>query len=159
MPLQYDAQCALASNIFSTESRSRSISIPNGPSCRSVCAAAQLRSTGGAHAVESTATDNTPGWLQKFPEGGHASLESIHAGLWRRYEPQSARILASRFIQITAMQMPCYFALQRGEFLQGLIATIASNQRLYVVTVPAPAEHADQWPEWPRIARRATSAS
>ncbi|MDB5927260.1 MAG: hypothetical protein JWN13_6196, partial [Betaproteobacteria bacterium] len=98
-----------------------------------------------------------PGWLQKFPEGGHASLESIHAGLWRRYEPHPVRILASRLIQINAMQMPCHFALKRGEFIQGLIATIASNQRLYVVTVPAPAEHAHEWQDWPRIVKQRTS--
>ncbi|MGZ5171885.1 MAG: hypothetical protein ACXWCY_31120, partial [Burkholderiales bacterium] len=44
--------------------------------------------------------DNTPGWLQKFPEGGYAPLDSIRAERWSRYEPQPVRILASRFIQI-----------------------------------------------------------
>jgi hypothetical protein len=100
--------------------------------------------------------DNTPGWLQKFPEGGHASLESIRAERWINYEPRPVRILASRFFQINSMRIPCYFALKRGEFIQGLIATITSHKRLYVV--PAPAEHAHDWQEWPRIVRRATSA-
>ena len=51
------------------------------------------------------------------------------------------------------MQIPCYFALSAGEFIQGLIATVTSHQRVYVVTVPAPAEHAREWAEWPRIVR------
>ena len=101
--------------------------------------------------------DNTPGWLQKFPEGCHASLESIRADRWINYEPKPARILASRFIQINSMRIPCYFELKRGEFIQGLIATIASNQRVYVVTVPAPPQHAAEWQDWPRIVRRVTA--
>jgi len=46
---------------------------------------------------------------------------------------------------------PVYFALKAGEFIQGLLASIGSHERVYVVTVPPPAEHADRWPEWPRI--------
>ena len=62
------------------------------------------------------------------------------------------RILASRFIQLNPVTMgPAYFPLQRGEFIQGLLASIGDNHRVYVVTVPAPAEYADRWPEWPRI--------
>jgi hypothetical protein len=56
------------------------------------------------------------------------------------------------------MRIPCYFELKRGEFIQGLVATIASNQRVYVVTVPAPPQHAAEWQDWPRIVRRAVSA-
>jgi hypothetical protein len=36
-----------------------------------------------------------------------------------------------------------YFPLKPGEFLQGLLARINYNARVYVVTVPPPAEYAD----------------
>ena len=56
------------------------------------------------------------------------------------------RILALRFIQLEscAPTGPAYFPLQRGEFIQGLLASIGDNHRVYVVTVPAPAEYADR---------------
>jgi hypothetical protein len=48
---------------------------------------------------------------------------------------------------------PVYFSLKRGEFIQGLLASIGDNYRVYVVTVLAAAEYADRWPEWARIVR------
>jgi hypothetical protein len=95
--------------------------------------------------------NNTPGWLQKFPEGGHALLEDIRADKWTKYDPKPCRISASRFIQIDLFGLPRYFSLESGEYIQGLIATIAAHQRVYVVMQPAPAEHAQEWPEWPRV--------
>jgi len=46
---------------------------------------------------------------------------------------------------------PVYFPLKPDEFIQGLLASISFHERVYVVTVPAPAEYADRWPEWPRV--------
>lgn len=50
---------------------------------------------------------------------------------------------------------PVYFALKAGESIHGLLASIGSHERVrvYVVTVASPAEHADRWPEWPRIVK------
>ncbi|MES2561278.1 MAG: hypothetical protein V4637_00975 [Pseudomonadota bacterium] len=50
--------------------------------------------------------------------------------------------MASRFMQVDAWSVPHYFALKPGEFLQGLLASIGRHKRVYVVTVPLPAEHA-----------------
>jgi hypothetical protein len=52
------------------------------------------------------AEDNTPGWLQKFPEGGHASLEDIRADKWTKFDPKPARIVAASFIQVDSFQVP-----------------------------------------------------
>ena len=146
-------RCALASSIFSTGSLSASISIQTGWSCLCASVAAsrvlQMGRRGGIYS-----DDNTPGWLQKFPEGGYASLESIRADEWTKFEPQPVRIPASRFVQIDSFGMACYFDLKAGEFIQGLIATIMSHSRVYVVTVPAPQEHATYWSVWPRIVQR-----
>lgn len=97
------------------------------------------------------AEDNTPGWAIKFPVGGWAPLDQIRAGEWQRFEPRPVRILVARFLQVDVWQVPRYFALGPGEFVQGLLATLSNDTRVYVVTVPAPAEYADQDWYWPRI--------
>ena len=92
------------------------------------------------------------GWGAKFPETGSAPLEEIRAGKWARFEPKPVRILAARFLQVDSWEVPHYFALKPGEFIQGLLAHIAPyHKRVYVVTKPLPAEHASEQWEWPRI--------
>lgn len=98
--------------------------------------------------------DNLAGWGAKFPEGGWASLQSIRAGKWDTLEPRPVRIMASRFVQMNSWQIPCYFELKPGEFIQGLVANINFHHRVYVVTVPPPMDHAEDWQEWPRIIKR-----
>ena len=96
--------------------------------------------------------DDNIGGAKTFPEDGCARLEDIKAGKWASYEPRPVRILASRIIQLDRLTLgPAYFPLKRGEFIQGLLASIRDNHRVYVVTVPAAAEYADRWPEWPRL--------
>ena len=94
---------------------------------------------------------NVQGWGAKFPETGWASLAEIKQHKWARLEPRPVRIFAARFIQVDAWQVPRYFSLNAGEFIQGLLATISHHRRVYVVTVPPPAEHADKAWIWPRI--------
>jgi hypothetical protein len=88
----------------------------------------------------------------KFPETGWAPLEEIRAGKWNWLEPRPVRIFTARFLQVNSWQMPCYFPLKPGEFIQGLRTHIPPHHYcLYVVTVPLPAEHvAGRW-QWPRI--------
>lgn len=105
---------------------------------------------GARHAAYISA-DNIGGHVRKFPETGWLSLESIRAGQWDTFEPRPVRILASRFICVSSWQVPCYFALKPGEFIQGMLATITPYRRVYVVTVPPPVEYADEWEDWPRI--------
>jgi hypothetical protein len=96
--------------------------------------------------------DDNIGGAKRFPEENCARLEDIRAGKWASYEPRPVRILASRIIQLDPVSLrPVFFPLRGGEFIQGLLASIRDNQRVYVVTVPAPAEYADRWLEWPRI--------
>ena len=98
--------------------------------------------------------DNLPGHAKRFPEEHCARLEDIRAKKWASYEPRPVRILAARFIQVDRVTMgPAYFPLKRGEFIQGLLASIGDNHRVYVVTVPASTEYADRWPDWPQLCR------
>lgn len=107
--------------------------------------------TWGARGERYLCNDNTPGYLLKFPLGGRAPRESVLAGTWEKFEPRPVRIIASRFVLMHAQLGPLFFALKRGEYIQGLLAQTTVQRRVYVVTVAAPAEHADQWQEWPRI--------
>lgn len=93
------------------------------------------------------------GWGAKFPETGWAPREEIKEHKRARLKPPPVRIFAARFIQVDAWQVPGYFPLKAGEFIQGLLATISHHQRVYVVTVPLPAEHAGEAWVWPRIVR------
>ena len=109
--------------------------------------------TWGARGDRYMSDDNTPGYLLKFPVGGWASHESIRAGAWQKFEPRPVRIVASRFIYVDGQLGAIFFALKRGEYIQGLLAETAAQRRVYVVTVPAPPEHAHKWESWPRIVR------
>jgi hypothetical protein len=96
--------------------------------------------------------DNTPGWLQKFPEW-------IKAECWTSASRSRCVSLRPGSSKSAPCRLRCYFELKRSEFMQGLIADDLVEPALVCVTVPAPAEHADEWQEWPRIVRRARSAS
>ena len=87
----------------------------------------------------------------KFPIGGWAPLDQVRAGEWQRFDPRPVRILVARFLQVDVWQVPRYFALNPGEFVQGLLATLSNDTRVYIVTVPPPAEYADQEWYWPRV--------
>lgn len=107
--------------------------------------------TWGTRSAAYVAADNIPGWGAKFPETGWIALVDINAGKWERLQPRPVRIVASRFLLLDRWQVPHYFSLAAGEFIQGALARIDPHERLYVVTVPAPAEHGELWPAWPRV--------
>jgi hypothetical protein len=115
-------------------------------------AAVRLRFSDGAVLGKRYFTDdNLPGWGLKFPETGWAPLDSVRAGEWQKFEPQPVRIFASRFVCFDpAWEQPRYFPLKPGEFIQGLLARINLNARVYVVTLPPPAEYSE-FQRWPRI--------
>ena len=104
----------------------------------------------GARGDRYLSDDNTPGYLLKFPVGGWASRESIASGSWQKFEPRPVRIVASRFVFDDARLGPHYFALTRGEYIQGLLAASGTHTRVYVVTVAPPARHASL-AMWPRV--------
>ena len=89
----------------------------------------------------------------KFPETGCAPLASRRAGEWEKFEPRPVRITATRFVCFDpAWETDRYFTLTPGEFIQGLLARINLNTRVYVVTVAPPVEYAE-FQRWPRVVR------
>ena len=112
----------------------------------------------GARGDRYLSDDNTPGYLLKFPVGGWASRESIASGAWQKFEPRPVRIVASRFVFDDALLGPRYFALSRGEYIQGLLALSGTHERVYVVTVSPPPENA-AFRIWPRVLKARSPAS
>jgi hypothetical protein len=87
----------------------------------------------------------------RWPEGGWARLESIRAGRWDRFDPRPARIPARGFMEKDAAGRSHWFALEPGQYLQGLVARAGEERRVYLVTVGPPPGFAPIHDRWPRI--------
>jgi len=70
-----------------------------------------------------------------FPLGGWARHESIQNGVWDKYQPQPVKIPVDNFMEKDKDRVSHWFDLEDGQFLQGLIAHLGQDRRIYVVTV------------------------
>lgn len=86
-----------------------------------------------------------------FPQGGWARLESIQAGKWEKYKPRPAVIAAQRFMEKDRQGVSRWFEIPATQMIQGLVASIGTETRLYVVTTQAPRELPDWHERWPRL--------
>lgn len=91
----------------------------------------------------------------RWPNGGWARLESIKAGRWDAYEPLPVKIPAKGYMEKDGDGHSHWFELAEGEYIQGLVAHLGGEQRVYVVTIATPPEHAHIHDRWPRIVRAA----
>lgn len=91
------------------------------------------------------------GVVSPFYQGPCARLESIQAGKWRKFNPQPVQIPLTKYMERDAKGKPYWVSVADGEVLQGMIASWAGEQRVYVVTVESPAEFAHIQPRWPRV--------
>jgi hypothetical protein len=93
--------------------------------------------------------ESQPGFL---PRGGWARLESIKAGKWAQYLPKPVKIDVAEFMEKDLQGTSQWYPVAEGEFIQGLLATLGTESRLYVVTEPSDdSQHASN--RWPRIMR------
>ena len=97
--------------------------------------------------------ENTPGHLLKWPETGWATLESIRADDWSKFDPRPVKVVVSRFEVAGRNQLYHWIDLRPGEYLQGLLAQIRRDKRVYIVTIPTPERCAHMSDRWPRIVR------
>jgi len=86
----------------------------------------------------------------KLPLGGCARREAIHAGHWDRYFPKPARLCVKSFMVKDFEGNSHWYDLTRGQYLQGLLASEGSEQRVYIVTIEPEMPDA-QHATWPRI--------
>jgi len=85
-----------------------------------------------------------------MPRGGWARLDSVRLGKWNQYAPVPVKIDVEAFMEKDEANNSCWYELQPGEFIQGLIATLGEERRLYVVTeLSELSNHKSQ--RWPRV--------
>jgi len=92
----------------------------------------------------------------ELPATGWARLDSIHAGKWAKFFPQPVLIPVLSFMEKDTEGVSHWYDLQKGQFIQGLIARShdSSEKRLYVVTVVPTAEDAVVHNRWPRVVQK-----
>ncbi|HEX5359796.1 MAG TPA: hypothetical protein VFW49_01650 [Fluviicoccus sp.] len=83
--------------------------------------------------------------------GPCARLDSILSGKWDRYGPVPVKLAVNRYMERNARNKPYWVKLAAGEYLQGLVATVGGEQRVYVVTVDTPAPYRHVSDRWPRV--------
>lgn len=91
------------------------------------------------------------GVKSSFVQGPCARLDSIQLGKWQRFNPVPVKIPIDRYMERDNKGAPYWVKVQAGQHLQGLVATINDEQRVYVVTVEAPNQFRHVSERWPRI--------
>jgi len=86
-----------------------------------------------------------------FVQGPCARLDSIQAGKWQRFNPTPVKIPITRYMERNQKGAPYWVKVEDGQYLQGLVATVNGEQRVYVVTVDAPPEFRHVQDRWPRV--------
>lgn len=86
-----------------------------------------------------------------FHHGPCARLESIQSNKWDHFAPRPVKIPVDRYMERDQKGRPYWVKVEPGQFLQGMIATVGGDQRIYVVTVETPPEFAHVQPRWPRV--------
>lgn len=94
----------------------------------------------------------------KLPLTGWAKLESIYGGVWDRYFPTPVKIPALSFMEKDFEGASHWYDLQKGQFIQGLVAKDGNECRVYVVTLEPEPEDAQIHSRWPRVVQLGESA-
>jgi len=85
--------------------------------------------------------------MGSFPLGGWARHESILDGVWDKYQPTPVKIAVDSFMEKDSQGTSHWFDLEPGQFIQGLVAHLGMDSRVYVVTVePEDKSIHDRWP-------------
>jgi putative SOS response-associated peptidase YedK len=90
----------------------------------------------------------------RLPATGWARLESIQAGKWDRYRPVPVQIPVEQFMEKDREGEAHWFSLEPGQVIQGALARVDDEQRVYVVTLTPEGALAAIHDRWPRIVSR-----
>lgn len=88
-----------------------------------------------------------------LPVTGWARLDSIYCGVWDKYLPIPVKIPALSFMEKDFEGNSHWYDLQKGQFIQGLVARAmnSNERRVYVVTLEPELEDAQIHSRWPRV--------
>lgn len=83
----------------------------------------------------------------KLPLGGWARHDSILAGKWDYANPRPVKIVVDAFMDKDKYKVSHWFTMEPGTYIQGLIARLNNECRVYVVTIePDFKTIHDRWP-------------
>ena len=86
-----------------------------------------------------------------LPLGGWARLDSIYSGRWDKYFPKPLKIPVLSFMEKDLEGQSHWYDLNKGQYLQGLLARDNNEQRIYIVTIEPKIEDANIHNRWPRV--------
>lgn len=89
-----------------------------------------------------------------LPLGGWARIDSVYAGVWDRYFPKPVKIPALGFMEKDFEGNSHWYDLQKGQFIQGLVARDGHERRIYVVTIEPEPDDAHIHSRWPRVVQQ-----
>jgi hypothetical protein len=86
-----------------------------------------------------------------LPMGGWARLDSIYGGRWDKFFPKPLKIPVLSFMEKDFEGNPHWYDLNKGQYLQGLLARDNNEQQIYVVTIESALEDSQIHPRWVRV--------
>ena len=78
----------------------------------------------------------------QLPITGWARLDSIYTGRWDKYFPKPVKIPVLSYMEKDHEGQGHWYDLQKGQFIQGLLARDGNERRVYVVTIDPEMEDA-----------------
>lgn len=87
----------------------------------------------------------------QLPATGWARLDAIYAGRWDKFFPIPVKIPVLSFMEKDLEGQSHWYDMQKGQFIQGLIARNNNERRVYVVIIEPELEDAQIHSRWPRV--------
>ena len=87
--------------------------------------------------------------LPGFVQGGWARSDSVEMRIWDKYDPEFVLLAPEKFMQKDGDKVSHWFDVPPGKAIQGLVAHVDNEERVYVITESVPVELAwlhDRWP-------------
>lgn len=88
---------------------------------------------------------------RSFIQGGWARIDSIRKGKWERFHPKPVLLGVQAFMEKDDQRTSHWINVPEDKAIQGLLATVDDETRLYVVTEDTPPEYAWVHDRWPRL--------
>lgn len=110
-----------------------------------------LTATGDIQLLPWGRRQKQPGQL---PVTGWARLDSIYTGRWDKYFPKPVKIPVLSFMEKDHEGQSHWYDLQKGQYIQGLLAREGNEKRVYVVTIEPELEDAQIHSRWPRVVQK-----
>ena len=89
-----------------------------------------------------------------LPIGGWAKLDSIYGGRWDKSFPKPVKIPVLSFMEKDFEGNSHWYDLNKGQYIQGVLARDNNEQRIYVVTIEPEIEDAQIHSRWVRVVQK-----